>query len=224
MSAFARLFGGRNPLAGLQKHMPVALECAQQVAPLMQALASGDEEKLKRTAKKIYELEEQCDSIKHEIRMNLPKSLFLPVDRRDVLQVLHYQDSIADTAQDIAGLLLQRKMSVPEHMRDPLELFVKRCVEVVALSAEVVTHFDQLLEAGFRGPEVDEVEAKINSINQAESGTDDLGSALAKSLFAHEDEMPPVSVMMWYELIEWIGDLADFAEKVANQIRLMIAT
>src|SRR5690606_17446254 len=101
------------------------------------------------------------------IRMHLPKSLFLPVDRRDLLQVLHFQDSIADTAQDIAGLLLQRNMTLPEHMQAPLELYVERCIEVVKLSADVVTRFDELLEVGFKGREVEDVEQRINSINQA---------------------------------------------------------
>ena len=36
--------------------------------------------------------------------------------------------------------------------------------------------------------------------------------------------MSPVSVMLWYRLIEWIGDLADHAEKVGNRLRLLIAT
>ena len=224
MSTFAKLFGARNPLAGLQKHMPVALECAKQVQPLMQALSKGDRDALQRIAKRIFDLEEECDSIKHEIRMHLPKSLFLPVDRRDLLQVLHFQDSIADTAQDIAGLLLQRNMTLPEHMQAPLELYVERCIEVVKLSADVVTRFDELLEVGFKGREVEDVEQRINSINQAETGTDDLGSALVQSLFEHEDEMKPISVVMWYRLIEWIGDLADNAEKVPNQVRLMIAS
>jgi uncharacterized protein Yka (UPF0111/DUF47 family) len=46
---------------------------------------------------------------------------------------------------------------------------------------------------------------------------------LARALFEHEDEMKPVSVMMWYQLIEWIGDLADYAEKVGDRLRLLIA-
>lgn len=221
--SFAGLFGGRNPLQGLMKHMPVAHECAQQVAPLMDALTKEDREGLKVVAKKIFDLEEQCDQVKHQVRASLPKSLFLPVDRRDVLEVLHFQDSIADTAQDIAGLLLERNMSVPEHMADPLQLFVERCIDVVTLAAEIVASFDGLLEAGFKGPEVEEMEGKINRLNEAEDGTDDLGLSLTRSLFAHEDEMKPVSVMMWYQLIEWIGDLADHAEKVANRVRLLIA-
>jgi predicted phosphate transport protein (TIGR00153 family) len=224
MASFAGLFGGRNPLLGLMKHMPLVHECAQQVNPLCAALIKDDRDELKAVAKKIFELEEQCDQIKHEVRAGLPRSLFLPVDRRDVLEVLHFQDSIADTAQDIAGLLLERNMRVPEHMAEPLEIFVERCVEVVGLAAEIVSQFDELLEVGFKGPEVEEMEGKINRLNEAEDGTDDLGIALVRSLFAHEDEMKPVSVMMWYRLIEWIGDLADYAEKVANRVRLFIAS
>jgi uncharacterized protein Yka (UPF0111/DUF47 family) len=41
------------------------------------------------------------------------------VDRRDLLEVLDLQDNIADTAQDIAGLLVARKMDVVEGMRQP---------------------------------------------------------------------------------------------------------
>jgi uncharacterized protein Yka (UPF0111/DUF47 family) len=28
---------------------------------------------------------------------------------------------------------------------------------------------------------------------------------------------------MWYQIIEWIGDLADYAEKVGDRLRLLIA-
>jgi uncharacterized protein Yka (UPF0111/DUF47 family) len=29
---------------------------------------------------------------------------------------------------------------------------------------------------------------------------------------------------MWYQLIEWVGDLADYAEKVGDRLRLLIAS
>jgi uncharacterized protein Yka (UPF0111/DUF47 family) len=35
--------------------------------------------------------------------------------------------------------------------------------------------------------------------------------------------LKPVSVMMWYQLIQWVGDLADYAEKVGDRLRLLIA-
>ncbi|MCB1764163.1 MAG: DUF47 family protein, partial [Gammaproteobacteria bacterium] len=33
----------------------------------------------------------------------------------------------------------------------------------------------------------------------------------------------PVSVMLWYQLIQWIGDLADYSEKVGNRLLLLVA-
>jgi hypothetical protein len=35
--------------------------------------------------------------------------------------------------------------------------------------------------------------------------------------------MSAVSVMFWYQLIIWTGDLADYAEKVGNRLRLLMA-
>ena len=50
-----------------------------------------------------------------------------------------------------------------------------------------------------------------------------MGIALARQLFQNEDTMNPVSVIFWYRLIEWVGDLADGAEKLGNRLRLTIA-
>jgi len=63
----------------------------------------------------------------------------------------------------------------------------------------------------------------LTALNDAEDETDELGIELARALFEHEDTLKPVSVMMWYRIIEWIGDLADYAEKVGDHLRLLIA-
>ena len=60
-------------------------------------------------------------------------------------------------------------------------------------------------------------------VGDIEDETDELGMELARTLFKHEDEMKPVSVMFWYQIIEWIGDLADYSEKVGDRLRLLIA-
>ena len=56
-----------------------------------------------------------------------------------------------------------------------------------------------------------------------ESDTDGMGMHLARVLFAEEDKHKPVSVMFWYQLIQWVGALADYAEKVGETLRLLIA-
>lgn len=218
----ARLLGG-SPFKALQEHMRVVINCAREVSPLFEALAAGDQAEVERVKDRIFALEADADSIKNQLRQHLPKSLFMPVDRRDLLEVLQMQDSIADTAQDIAGMLVERPMDVPEPFREPLQALTRRCLDTCEHAAKIIEELDELLEMGFRGREAKQVEAMVDELNRIEDETDELGLTLTRVLFAHEDEMKPVSVMIWYQLIGWIGDLADYAEKVGDRLRLLIA-
>jgi len=221
-NTFSRLFG-QSPFTALQEHMGVVLECAREVQPLIEALVAGDQTRVMELKDKIFEKEAEADQIKHELRAHLPKSLFMPVDRRDLLEVLLLQDTIANVAQDVAGLLIERKMTIPDFLRKPLIELTARCIDTVEHSAKVINELDELLAIGFRGREVDRVDEMLKELNIIEDETDELGIALARALFDNEDELKPVSVMMWYQIIEWIGDLADYAEKVGDHLRLLIA-
>ena len=214
---------GRSPFKPLQEHMRAALEAARHVPDLFEALAAGDQDKVVLLKDKIFEEEANADRIKNELRAHLPKSLFMPVDRRDLLEVLQMQDSIADTAQDIAGLLVERPMEVPKTLKEPLLQLAHRCVEVCEHAVKVIEELDELVEIGFRGKEVSQVSDMIAELNRIEDETDYLGLKLTRELFAQEDNIKPVSVMMWYQLIQWVGDLADYAEKVGDRLRLLIA-
>jgi len=223
MPTITSLFGGHTPFKHLQAHMRVVHKCAQEVVPLAKAVLAEDKETTSSHAKAIFRLESEADQLKHELRINLPRSLFLPVDRRDLLEVLHTQDSIADTAEDIAETLTNRDMTVPDTMKDTFLALVIRCVEVVGLANEIIEEMDELLEVGFRGRVAERVESLATALNEAENETDKLERELSRQLFDLEDTLSPITVIFWYRLIEWIGDLADYAEKVGNNIRLIIA-
>ena len=219
---FASLFG-RSPFKPMQEHMRTVKKCVAQVPKLFEALCDGDQKKVVELKDKIFELENEADAIKNQLRAHLPKSLFMPVDRRDLLEVLDLQDSIADTAQDIAGLLVERKMEVAEGMREPLLTLVRRCVDACNHATRIIERLDELVETGFSGPESDSVIEMVEQLNKIESDTDQMGLELTRSLFAREDEMKPVSVVFWYDLINMIGELADYAEKIGNRLRLLLA-
>ena len=214
---------GHSPVKPLQAHMSVAVDCAREIPGLIEAQNAGDMERVRTIKDEIFDLEQQCDEIKNELRGKLPKSLFMPVDRRDLLEILQMQDSIADTAQDIAGLLVERPMETPDALREPLLELSKACVETCEYADKIVNELDELLAMGFGGREATMVEEMVSKLNKLEDKTDDLGLEAARTLFQHEDDIKPVSVMIWYRLIEWIGDLADYAEKVGDRLRLLIA-
>ena len=129
-SPIAALFG-RSPFRPLQEHMKIVEECADEVPPLFEALRDRDHAAVIARKDRIFELEGQADDVKNELRLHLPRSLFMPVDRRDLLDLLNAQDSIADTIQDIAGLLVLRGMSVPPFMAEELLPYVRRVVDAV---------------------------------------------------------------------------------------------
>ncbi len=220
---FANLFG-RSPFKPMQEHIRIVAQCAGEVPGLFDALCSDDQEKLSKVKDRIFELEEEADKIKNELRSHLPKSLMLPVDRRDLLEILDLQDSIADTAQDIAGLLIERQMEVPESFAEPLLQLTKRCVDACNHAAKIIEELDELVSTGFRGRESDRVSTMVSELNNIESETDEMGLRLSRLLFEQEDKLKPVSVIFWYQLIQWIGDLADNAEKVGNRLRLLLAS
>ena len=137
----AALFG-KSPFKPLQQHMRVVIECIGEVPALFAALIEGNEAKLELHNEKIFAKEREADAIKNELSSHLPRSLLLAVDRRDLLELLAMQDTIAGIAQDIAGLLVQRKMEVPDGMAEPLARFVARCTETCEQANRIIEGLD----------------------------------------------------------------------------------
>lgn len=214
---------GQSPFKPLQEHMIVVVDCANQVPGLFEAIHGDDKDKVEELRSRIYQLENDADEVKNELRSHLPKSMFMPVDRRDLLEILDLQDSIADTAQDIAGMMVVRRMKLPEPVHKPMLVLAQRCVDACNQLAKIMDEMDELVETGFRGPEADKVMYMIDELNKIETDTDVQAIAVMRLLFEHEDEIGAVSTIMWDRVIHWIGDLANFAERAGNRHRLLLA-
>jgi uncharacterized protein Yka (UPF0111/DUF47 family) len=63
----------------------------------------------------------------------------------------------------------------------------------------------------------------LRELGRLESETDALAQTALRALFAIEEEIG-VGTVFWYQLIGWVADMADYAERVGNRIRLLIAT
>jgi predicted phosphate transport protein (TIGR00153 family) len=207
----------------MQAHMRIVKECTAHVPALFEALIAGDQAEVVKVKDLIFAKEQEADDLEHDLRASLPKSLFLPVDRRDLLDLLNMQDCMANTAQDIAGLMIERDMTVPEGMAEPLRELVQRSVDACDHATKIIEEMDELIEAGFGGREAANVLDMVEQLSAIEDETDEMGVKLTQILFAKEDEMKPVSVMFWYQMIQWIGDMADYAEKAGDRMRLLIA-
>ncbi len=217
-----RMFG-RSPVRPLQQHMERASACVAQLIPFFEAVIAKDYEQISKVQEAIVTLDNEADVLKRELRLQLLNGLFLPGDRRDLLEVITLQDYMANKTRDIIGLMSGRKMSIPEALNRRLMKYVKRSVDASLQAQEVVNEFDGLLESGFRGREVRLVTETIEAMNIIENDTDVLQVEIRTMLFEIEKDLPPVDVIFLYQIIQWVGDAADLAQRVGSRLQLMLA-
>ena len=214
---------GQSPIGPIQRHIAKAHECALELEPFFEATFAGDWEAAEKLQQDIVRLENDADKIKKNVRLSLPKSLFLPVPRNDLLEIVTVQDKVANRAKDIAGIVLGRQMMIPEPMHQPFMLYLQRSIATSAQAVRAIGELDSLLETGFRGREVQLVEELIEELDQIESDTDRHQIEVRKILFRLEKDLPPVDVIFLYKIIDWVGDLADRASRVGSYLQLLLA-
>lgn len=222
MSMISDLFG-RSPVKPMQEHMRASVKCARAVGPLMEAMIAGNADGIHTAREEIDRLEHEADRIKNEIRSHLPARLMLALERRDMLEILDAQDSIADTAQDIAELADQRTMTVPAAMGGVMENLVRQAIATCEQAEKIIDELDELVETGFRGHEVERVARMIDDLSRIETETDELEERATRQIFDLEGELG-ISTIFWWHMVEWIADIADYAERVGNRLRLLIAS
>ena len=213
----------KSPLKPIEEHISIATNAAVLLAPFFEAVYAEDWQKAAEIRNDISSLEKKADVMKREIRINLPKGLFLPVDRSDLLELTTQQDKIANKAKDISGRFLGRELTVPAEIQQDFKAFVQRNIDACVQACEAINELDELLETGFRGREVDLVEKMITELDNIEDDTDNMQIAIRLKLKGLEDNLNPIDVMVTYRMIEWIGDLADIAERVGSRLELMLA-
>lgn len=221
-SSISGLFG-RSPIKPLQQHYDKVHECAQGLGDFFAAISAGNWAEARAARERIVEMENQADELKKEFRLNLPKSLFLPVPRSDLLDLISVQDKVANKAKDIAGLMLGRQMTIPASLAGAMGEYLQGAIDTSAQAQKAINELDELVETGFSGREIRLVAHLIEELDRLERTNDNQQIGIRSELFKLEADLPPVDVMFLYKIIDWIGDLADRAQKVGGRLQLLLA-
>jgi len=214
---------GKSPIKPLQKHMTEAVKCAELLEAFFKTSLANNWEEAEAVYDQICEGENRADELKKQLRLHLPKSFFMPVSRGDLLELLSVQDHIANSARDIAGLMLGRKIIIPATLSELGLTFLNGAISTSQQALVAINELDELLETGFGGQEIDFVGKLIEELDSRERKTDELERQIREQLFLIEAELPPVDVMFLYKVIDTIGELADHAERVGGRLQLLLA-
>jgi len=214
---------GASPVAPMQDHMDTCFKAARELVQLFECAIEEDWQGVDVSREKIVALEQQADEYKKQIRGHMPKSLFMPVPREDLLNLLWTQDQIANTARDISGLVLGRHMRIPKPLREDFLAYVSRNADAAKMARKSVRELDELYTTGFRGAEAAFVEALVADLDRVENETDAMQAKVRGVLYAIESELPPVDVMFLYRVIELIGEIGDMSERIGRRLELLLA-
>ena len=222
-NVMANIFGA-SPVQPLENHVGLVCDCAARLKPLFNAVVAGDWDVAATEHAEIERLEHEADDLKKQIRLHLPRSLFMPVPRQDLLELLLVQDRIADITRDVSGLVMLRKPEIPSAVTTEFLGLVDRVVDSAEQARKSVRELDELFTSGFRGAEARLVESMVEELDRIETDTDERQVELGRKLYEIEDSMNPIHAMFLYRIIERIGDVADMAERVGRRLELLLSS
>jgi len=212
-----------SPMKPMQTHMQKVEECVGLLPKFMDAVFAQDWDEMMRLQKLTRSKENEADELKKALRLNLPKGLFMPVSRIDLLNLLSSQDKIANKAKDVAGLITGRRMRFPESTQTALKAYLVRSIAAASQAGKAIRQLDELLESGFKGKEVTIAAEMITELDKIENDVDVLQIKMRRQLFELEEDLPAVDVIFFYKVIDWIGDLADLSQQVGSRLELLLA-
>ena len=218
MFTILKLFG-KSPFAPLQSHMDSIAACVHMLPKLFNALKEGNQEKIENIVEEISKLEHKADLIKNDIRNHLPKSLYLPIDKNHLLEILTLQDSIADKAQDAGVLTTFKTLIIPEELNELFERFLMKNIDTYDKVRLIINELHDLIESSFGGKEAEKVRDMVDQVAFQEHEVDLIQRELMKMLIAAEDHMSYTTFFLWQRIFQVIAEISNLSEKLAWRVR-----
>ena len=220
MRSLSGLFG-RSPFEPLIEHARKVHQCVAMVRPVAEAIIARDTRRLEELQHEMSKTEFEADQLKDSIRQTLPKRYFLPVNREDVARFLSEMDKVADDTEDFAIIATFRPIDISDDLKDDFLALVDKILEVSTLLLGVAEELAILQREAFVGPDSNDVLMRIQAVCHAEWESDKLSRKIARRIYS-DDSMSPINVLVIEKLCRSLTQIADHAENVGKNMRLMI--
>ena len=180
----------KSPFGPIQSHMEKSKASANELLIFLKAAVDEDWDKAIQSRKIIVDLEHEADALKAEVRSLVPKSIFLSVPREDVLELVKRVDEIPNTAKDISGLMIGRRMEIPPQISSTFIQFSEEATEICNVAADAIDHIDELFQFAFSGNATKEMQKLIRQLDALEDQSDESEITLRAELFSIEKNLP----------------------------------
>jgi hypothetical protein len=216
-------FRKKSPFGQLLEHMSKVKECVEVLHNGLIKYYKGDYKSFSDVAKHVDRLEHEADLIKSNIRNHLPKTIFMPVDKGKFLWALREQDKILDHAENLVNMLDMRHTKIPKELQKNFVKHVDLVLKTVHKMEEAVENIKDLIETSFVKREREQTKEFIYEVHEFEREADTKRYEITKEIYKLEKKLTPMDVYHLIKIVDWVDDIADHAENVADWLRAMIA-
>lgn len=222
-SPLSDTFRKKSPFDQLLNHMCKVTECIKLLGAGLINYYKGNYEGFSELAKKVSIIEHEADLIKANLRGHLPSSLLMPVDKGKFLWALREQDKILDHAEKLVTMLDMRHTKIPKPLQ---QLFIEHSmlvVETVDAMEEAVSSICDLIATSFVKKQRETTKDLIKKVHDKEWAADQKKYGVTVGIYKMEKKLAPMDVYHLLKIADWVDDIADHAENVADWLRSMIA-
>jgi predicted phosphate transport protein (TIGR00153 family) len=216
-------FRKKAPFGQLLEHMCKVKECICLLGAELEKYYKGDYKEFSNVAEKVSKIEHEADLIKSNIRNHLPGHLFMPVDKGKFMWALREQDAILDHAENLARMLDMRHTKIPKELQKLFIDHIKLVVKTVEAMEDAVGNLRDLVETSFIKRERQQTKEFIYKVHQFEYEADKKKFEMTKGIYKLEKKLKSMDVYHLLKIADWVDDIADHAENVADWLRAMIA-
>lgn len=212
-----------SPFARLTVHSRHVQEAMGHLAMLVSIEKPIDPSERVRLLEAIRFSRQEADGIKRHVRAMLHESVYLPIGRRDLIEVLAIQDTLINQIEDISGLFCGRNMEVLAIWAEHWTASVHIMNTAVALVVELNENLKRIIEAGFGGRMYQLLVQAANQLDDCEHEHDRLLRALRTELYQNEASWSPIDAWFYYQLLEHMGNITDLAQRFGFQLMVLVA-
>jgi uncharacterized protein len=216
-------FRKKTPFNQLLEHMCKVEEGISLLGNGLMKYYKGDYKDFNALAKKVSSIEHEADLIKSSIRSHLPSSLLMPVDKGRFLWTLREQDAILDHAENLSEMLDMRHTKIPKELQQLFIDHAKQVIETVCAMQVAVQNIKDLVETGFVKREREQTKQYIKKVHECEWQADQLRYQITRGIYKIEKKLDSMDMYHLLKITDWVDEIADHAENVADWLRSMIA-
>ena len=184
-----------------EKHAATTVQGAQEFLSLASTGAN-----ITAKAKRIKEIEHECDTITHHCVEALHKTFITPIERDDIYRLIGKMDDIMDYVEAAAErIALYRLTQMTPDVKDLADVLLRATLEL-----------EQAIKLLRDMSNAEAISKKCIDINRLENEADSILRAAVARLF--DEEQDTKMIIKWKEIYENLENATDRCEDVANII------